>query len=139
MMATSQSVKSAIPVVDFARWSSNSHKEQFSIAKELVSACHNVGFVYIVNHGVSDELLDEAFGMTKKLFDLSHEEKMLAPHPPGPAHHRGYSYPGLEKVSQVYGKNADAEGMGDSLRETTDSKVRRRRSGISKAVAYCSI
>lgn len=126
MMAASQNSQSVIPVVDFARWRSNSHEEQLNIAKELVSACHNVGFVYIVNHGISDELLDEAFGMTKKLFDLSHEEKMLAPHPPGPAHHRGYSYAGLEKVSQVYGNDADTEGMGDSLRETTDSKVRRR-------------
>jgi hypothetical protein len=25
---------------------------------------------------------------------------MLAPHPPGGSHHRGYSAPGVEKVSQ---------------------------------------
>lgn len=31
---------------------------------------------------------------------------MLAPHPPGGSHHRGYSAPGVEKVSQgVYDVN----------------------------------
>jgi hypothetical protein len=34
------------------------------------------------------------------------ETKMLAPHPPGGSHHRGYSAPGVEKVSQgVYDVN----------------------------------
>jgi isopenicillin N synthase-like dioxygenase len=32
--------------------------------------------------------------------DLPIETKMLAPHPPGGSHHRGYSAPGVEKVSQ---------------------------------------
>lgn len=37
---------------------------------------------------------------SKKFFALPHSTKMLAPHPPGGAHHRGYSAPGVEKVSQ---------------------------------------
>jgi len=37
---------------------------------------------------------------SKKFFDLPQEHKMLAPHPPGGAHHRGYSPMGLEKVTQ---------------------------------------
>jgi isopenicillin N synthase-like dioxygenase len=37
---------------------------------------------------------------SKKFFALPLETKMKAPHPPGGSHHRGYSAPGLEKVSQ---------------------------------------
>lgn len=37
---------------------------------------------------------------SKKFFALPLETKNLAPHPPGGAHHRGYSAPGLEKVTQ---------------------------------------
>ena len=46
---------------------------------------------------------------------------MLAPHPDGPSVHRGYSYPGLEKVSQVI--STDLE-VGEKLREVKDCKVR---------------
>lgn len=45
---------------------------------------------------------------------------MLAPHPNGPAVHRGYSHPGLEKVSQVISTD---EEVGDKLREVKDCKA----------------
>lgn len=37
---------------------------------------------------------------SEKFFALPTEKKMLCPHPPGGSHHRGYSGPGVEKVSQ---------------------------------------
>lgn len=47
---------------------------------------------------------------SKKFFDLPIETKMLAPHPPGGSHHRGYSAPGVEKVSQhAYGADEIAK------------------------------
>lgn len=73
----------AIPIVDFSAWSAGSPEEKQRIAKELTDAARGVGFVYIVNHGVPDDVLEQAFAWSKKLFDLSHEKKMLAPHPPG--------------------------------------------------------
>jgi hypothetical protein len=45
---------------------------------------------------------------------------MKAPHPDGPTVHRGYSWPGLEKVSQVI--SSDLE-VGESLRSVRDCKV----------------
>jgi isopenicillin N synthase-like dioxygenase len=111
----------SLPVIDFAKWTSGSTPEQrLTVAKELSDACHNVGFVFIINHGVSSELLEEAFGWSKRLFDLKIEEKMLAPHPDGPAVHRGYSWPGLEKVSQVISEDLE---VGEKLRVVTDCKV----------------
>lgn len=121
MASTTSTPSVSIPVIDFSKWSSpSSPEDRLAIAKELADACHNVGFVSIINHGVSPELLEEAFGMSKKLFDLKTEEKMLAPHPDGPTVHRGYSWPGLEKVSQVI--SSDLE-VGESLRAVTDCKV----------------
>lgn len=44
---------------------------------------------------------------------------MRAPHPDGPQVHRGYSHPGLEKVSQYAGGE---EKVAEKLRETVDCK-----------------
>lgn len=74
---------------------------------------------------MSPERLEEAFGWSKKLFDLKTEEKMLAPHPDGPKVHRGYSWPGLEKVNQVLGDEEDSETLKKKTREVVDCKVSR--------------
>ncbi|BDD62293.1 hypothetical protein MPDQ_006716 [Monascus purpureus] len=114
-----------LPIIDFADWLSptTTQEEKTAVAKALVDACRTVGFVYIINHRVSQEQLDDAFAWTKKLFDLPMEEKMLAPHPDGPAVHRGYSWPGLEKVSQVLGTKEDDEGkIVSELRKVQDCK-----------------
>lgn len=112
-----------LPVIDFSRWRNGSPEERESIAHDLAEACRHVGFVYIVNHGVALELLNEAFAWSKKLFDLPEEKKMLAPHPPGPNVHRGYSWPGLEKVSQyVHQDGADSDEEDARLRQVQDCK-----------------
>ena len=111
---------SQIPVVDFAKWSNtNDSAKRLTLAQSLVSACQRVGFVYIVNHGLNQKFLDGAFDTSKRLFALSHEDKMRAPHPNGPAVHRGYSYPGSEKVSQYVGGERE---VGEQLREIADCK-----------------
>jgi hypothetical protein len=76
---------SIIPIVDFDRWRGGDTVEKTAIARELTDACRRVGFVYIVNHGLPGDLLDEAFSWSKKLFSLPQDKKMLAPHPPGTA------------------------------------------------------
>lgn len=112
-----------LPVIDFSRWLEGSPEEKKSVAHDLAEACRHVGFVYVVNHGVPPALLDEAFAWSRKLFDLPADEKMLAPHPPGPDVHRGYSWPGLEKVSQyVHQDGADPDAEDARLRRVQDCK-----------------
>lgn len=121
MGSASPEKATSIPLIDFADWHSTSSAEvRFKIAKQLTDVCHDVGFMCIINHGVPSDLLDEAFRWSKRLFDLKLEEKMLAPHPDGPTVHRGYSWPGLEKVNQVFTSD---EETGKRLREITDCKV----------------
>ncbi|KZW01187.1 Clavaminate synthase-like protein [Exidia glandulosa HHB12029] len=107
----------SIPVVDFGPWHSAPAQRQ-AIGDALAAACREYGFVYIVNHGVPDALVDEIFAVSHRLFGLEPQQKRLAPHPPGYAVHRGYSWPGLEKVSNVYGHGADV----DKLRQVEDCK-----------------
>ncbi|KAF5878428.1 putative thymine dioxygenase protein [Botrytis fragariae] len=112
---------SAIPIVDFTPFLyPASPTSRLETAKALVNACRHFGFVYIINHDIPSSLLEEAFAMTKQLFALSHEAKMQAPHPPGPSVHRGYSYPGLEKVYQVI---SDSTELGEKMRGVKDCKL----------------
>ena len=115
----------SIPVVDFADWTSDSSlKQKRAIAQKLIEACRTVGFVYITNHHLPSERLAQAFQWSKKLFDLKLEQKMLAPHPSGFTVHRGYSWPGLEKVSNAMGDEDDKAELTKNLRQVSDVKVR---------------
>ncbi|KAJ6631697.1 thymine dioxygenase [Mycena sp. CBHHK59/15] len=67
------------------------------VADSILSSFKEVGFVYLLNHGIPQERIAEMF-------------ELLAPHPPSGTHHRGYSSPGQEKVVQhVYHPDAIAE------------------------------
>lgn len=114
---------SPIPIVDFAKWDECDKEGKTVIANRLVEACSDIGFCYIVNHNIHPDYLAEAFTWSKRLFDLEQEQKMLAPHPPGFAVHRGYSWPGLEKVSNAMGDEEDAEDLTKKLRQVSDVKV----------------
>ncbi|PIA42732.1 hypothetical protein AQUCO_02000294v1 [Aquilegia coerulea] len=52
--------------------SSNIHKSVSS----LKQACLDSGFFYVVNHGISQEFMEEVFAQSKRFFDLPLEEKM---------------------------------------------------------------
>lgn len=39
-------------------------------------ACLDSGFFYVVDHGISQEFMDEVFSQSKKFFDLPIKEKM---------------------------------------------------------------
>ena len=113
----------SIPIVDLSSFvPGGSDEERVKASRELYDACHTLGFANLVGHGISDALLQEVFGWSKKLFGLPHEDKMKAPHPPSSVPHRGYSAPGIEKV---YSKDdLEKEDASEaSLREMKDFKV----------------
>ena len=55
---------------------------------KCVQACVDVGFFYVINHGVDVNLLDETFEQSKRFFALPIEEKMKVIHD---ENHRGYT------------------------------------------------
>jgi hypothetical protein len=122
-----------IPIIDLSPFTSSpssssppshaSSAARLQAAQDLVRACREVGFVYVKNHGIPQDELDKAFALSKQFYDLPTAEKMKAPHPPGWAVHRGYSWPGLEKVSGALSEKNDEEWV-SKLREVQDYKVR---------------
>lgn len=120
---TSLSDQTMLPIVDLSPFfNGGTQAAKQSTADKLVAACKDVGFVYVKGHGVPGQLLEEAFSIVERFYDLPTEEKMKAPHPPGWAVHRGYSWPGLEKVSNATNGD-DEEDLAEKLREVQDFKV----------------
>lgn len=111
----------SLPLIDLANFTNSSTESRLRTAKQLVSACHTTGFVYIINHGVPKHELECAFAISSKFFALPPEEKMKAPHPPGWSVHRGYSSPGFEKVSNATSSEEDEVAV-RKLREVQDVK-----------------
>lgn len=124
---SSENSISSIPVVDFSAWSNDTQDTEGRVraAQELVDACEKVGFVYLINHSISENVLDGAFDSAKHFFSLPEEEKMKVPHPEGWMVHRGYSWPGLEKISHV--NVGEDEDKLKELRQVPDVKVSRQR------------
>lgn len=119
--ANTLSVPPSLPLIDLAGFTDSSPEQRLKTAKQLVSACQEVGFVYITNHDVPKAALDRAFEVSKAFYDLPQEDKLKAPHPEGWSVHRGYSWPGLEKVSETI-SGANDEDTVSKLRTVQDFK-----------------
>jgi isopenicillin N synthase-like dioxygenase len=50
-----------VPIVDFGRFLNGSLQEREEAAAAVDAAFQNVGFVYLHNHGVPQERVDECF------------------------------------------------------------------------------
>lgn len=64
-----------IPVIDFSRFRTGNETSKRQAAADIGRACREVGFFYISNHGVSQELVDAAFVESAKFFDLPIAQK----------------------------------------------------------------
>ncbi len=59
-----------VPIIDFSGASSDDPAERDRVAREIHIACRTIGFFYIVNHGVSQEMVARAFDVAMEFFDL---------------------------------------------------------------------
>ena len=64
-----------IPVIDVSCLWTNDKKAIASVAMEVRDACERIGFFYIVNHGVDNQIIDNAFSESKRFFDQPQEFK----------------------------------------------------------------
>lgn len=60
VMAT-ESEQAPIPIVDFGQFLNGSQEEKERVAREIDDAFRTSGFVYLRNHGVEKEVVEEAF------------------------------------------------------------------------------
>jgi len=89
---------SGIPVIDFANFSSLSFDQRRETARQVVDGFKSVGFVYLGNHGVSDQVVKEAFRRSDEFFGLPHAKKQALAWE-DPRSNRGYVQQGRERVT----------------------------------------
>lgn len=88
-----------IPLVDLAKYVEGNEEEKREFIQEIGNAFHNVGFVGVINHGISRELVDEFYEKSKAFFSLPVDIKRkyeIA----GLAGQRGYTSFGKEHAKQ---------------------------------------
>ncbi|XP_068638221.1 2-oxoglutarate-Fe(II) type oxidoreductase hxnY-like isoform X2 [Aristolochia californica] len=83
----------------------------------LKQACLDSGFFYVINHGISQEFMDEVFEQSKKFFDLPIDDKMKLLRN---EKHRGYT-PVLDEIldpdNQVEGDYKEGYYIGVEVSE----------------------
>jgi len=102
-----------VPVIDVGPLFTGDASDKKRISAEIARACVEIGFFVIVNHGIKDSVIENAWRTTREFFDLSEDEKLLLVKPQA-EYPFGYSRFGGEVLSA--GKAAEKAN-------TTDSKA----------------
>lgn len=84
-----------IPIIDFSPFFSSDAEKKNALVGQINKACRDIGFFYIKNHGVSQDLIDECFIQSKQFFNLPEKEKLQMHVKYSPAQ-RGY-FPPMEE------------------------------------------
>src|SRR5437868_13385632 len=78
-----------IPLIDLAGMPGDDPAAKARVAVALRRACTEVGFFYIVNHGVPEELIAKVFSQGRRLFASPLDEN-IAIHVKNSPHRLGY-------------------------------------------------
>ncbi len=62
-------IKMEIPVIDFELFLKGTTEERKTVSDELIAHVKEYGFVYLKNYGISNELVQEMFKMSKEFFE----------------------------------------------------------------------
>lgn len=73
-MAADADLSGSVPLIDFTTLADGSVSEQ--AVREIAQACRDWGFFQIVNHGVSERLIENVWRHTRQFFDLPAGDKM---------------------------------------------------------------
>jgi isopenicillin N synthase-like dioxygenase len=102
-----------IPIIDVSRIYSEDIADRKAVAEEIRNASKNIGFFYMVNHGIDPRCSEGAFEQAKRFFALPEEKKMevftgLVPneyvgfHPMKHYNRNGWKYRGMFCRTQCY-------------------------------------
>lgn len=134
-VSASENVREAIrsgqglPILDVGPYLAGEPGALEQLAADVRWIQENLGFFAIVNHGIPQELIDESFRQTAKLFEISMEEKLR--HRVG-FHHQGYLPPKSsilqstaikEKIALNTKKDTNAAWLFMRNRKADDPKV----------------
>ena len=92
-----------LPILDLADFLAGVDGAADSLALEMRDVCENVGFFFIRNHGVSDDLISRLFDQSKRFHDLPEDQKLALK---VDNNQRGYIQPQATLVAHsTYNKN----------------------------------
>jgi len=91
--------KRAIPLVDLSQYTEGNASERESFVAQLGDAFHQYGFVGVINHGISPELVTRFYDESKAFFSLPRDVKKKY-EVAGLAGQRGYTSFGKEHAKQ---------------------------------------
>ena len=77
--AYGEEIEREIPKIDFSDY----FNRREAISDAIWDAATDIGFFQLVNHGIPDTLIDEAFALSAAFFDLPEETKLRLPLKPG--------------------------------------------------------
>jgi isopenicillin N synthase-like dioxygenase len=107
----------AIPLVDLSEFVNGTPEQRQAFVAKLGQAFHEIGFVGVVNHGVSKQLIDDFYAASQAFFALPEAAKRQY-EVPGLAGQRGYTSFGKEHAKQS--KVADLKEFYQLGQEVTD-------------------
>ncbi len=64
-----------LPLLDLSSWREGDRASLDRIGTEVGAACRDVGFFYVANHGVDQDLITGAFAQSRRLFALPLAER----------------------------------------------------------------
>ena len=64
-----------IPIIDFAPFTEGNATEKQAVVEQIYAACHQIGFMYLQNVGISRSLLSNLLDQSKQFFDYPTEIK----------------------------------------------------------------
>lgn len=120
---------SELPIIDFALLSGNKQQQQQCLEK-LGQAARDVGFFYLINHGIDAELLNAVQRVARDFFALPEQEKLSVQMANSP-HFRGYNLAGVEitRSQPDFREQFDIGAEREALPVTADSPAWQRMQG----------
>merc|ERR1719315_689978 len=110
---------SPIQVLDLAPISLNKsqplHDDFKTLAADLDTSFADIGFAYIKNHGIGQDIIDNAMEASMKFFKLAHDVKTLS--------RKGPEYQGwVEQGREIFDQDEEGKVAELEVRETYDMK-----------------
>jgi len=110
---------SLVPIIDIGALSNTSADAEAKaarekVAQEICTACGEIGFFVVINHGIPKDVVEAVWAQTRQFFDLPLEEKQTLTTDDDSKYPYGYSALGGETLSR--GKRVD--GGADEVEET---------------------
>ncbi|KAF3930489.1 hypothetical protein ABW19_dt0200464 [Dactylella cylindrospora] len=107
----------SLPLIDFSGYLHGDESAKLEVAKAMLDAFKNSGFVYIKNYDISDETVATIFANSAKFFARPTDEKEQLAWTT-PQANRGYAAPGREKTSLL----EDADKVEQMIKDNPDLK-----------------